>query len=186
MYISWMLHATLCGIAVWFILWASYGHFNTMGDNGLFALGDLAFTLGILWTNWKIFMIETHYKTVIVGVGFGVTIGGWFAWNGFMSAVYMNNTSPYDVNGGFSSTFGRDPNWWLTMLVAFSVLATAELVFLATKRVLVREGLWRWWGRDEGDVGVGPLEIWQEMEKDEGVRRRLERMARGEDEEDES
>lgn len=93
----------------------------------------------------------------------------------------MNNTSPFDVNGGFSGTFGKDPMWWLTMLVAFAVLATAELVFLATKRVLVREGVWRWWGRDKAEAGVGPLEIWQEMERDEGVRRRLEAIARGED-----
>ncbi|KAF2159541.1 hypothetical protein M409DRAFT_60753 [Zasmidium cellare ATCC 36951] len=173
MYVAWMIHGAGCGIAVWYIIWASYGHFNVMGDNGLFALGDLAFTLGIIWTNWKLFMIETHYKTLIVGISFFITVAGWFAWNGFMSAIYMNNLSPYDVKGGFSDTFGKDANWWLTMLVAFVVLATAELVYLSVKRRLMREGLW---------FGMkGELEAWQEMERDEKVRERLGRVARGED-----
>ncbi|KAK4508784.1 hypothetical protein PRZ48_002523 [Zasmidium cellare] len=178
MYILWMIHATACGIAVWFIIWASYGYFNVMGDNGLFALGDLAFSLGIIWTNWKIFMIETHYKTLIVGVSFFITVAGWFAWNGFMSAIYMNNLSPYDVKGGFSDTFGSDPAWWLTMLVAFVVLATAELVYLSVRRRLMREGLW--FGQ-----GKGELEMWQEMERDPKVRERLGRIARGEEDDGE-
>lgn len=79
LYLAWMVHATVCGLAVWFITWASYGVWNTMGDNGLFALGDLSFTLGIVWTNWKLLVIETHYKTLIVGVSFLITVGGWFA-----------------------------------------------------------------------------------------------------------
>lgn len=54
MYLRWMVHATAQGILIWFISWAAFAHFNKFGDNGLFALGDLAFTLGIVWTNVKL------------------------------------------------------------------------------------------------------------------------------------
>lgn len=54
MYLRWMIHATVQGILIWFISWAAFAHFNKFGDHGLFALGDLAFTLGIVWTNLKL------------------------------------------------------------------------------------------------------------------------------------
>ncbi|CAK3898983.1 phospholipid-transporting ATPase DNF3 [Lecanosticta acicola] len=188
MYIVWMVNATACGMVVWFIIWASYGYFNVMGDNGLFALGDLAFSLGIVWTNWKIFIIETHYKTLVVMLSFAITVAGWWAWNGFMSAIYMNNLSPYDVNGGFSDTFGAEWNWWLTFLVGFSVLATAELVYGATKRNLIASGAWPPWKylpfkgvrHSESMAEDMDLELWQEMERDPAVREKLEMMARDE------
>lgn len=187
MYFAWMVHAVACGVTVWFIIWASYGHFNVMGDNGLFALGDMAFSLGIIWTNWKIFWIEIHYKTAIAIASFFITVGGWFAWNGFMSAAYSDNLSPYDVKGGFSKTFGTDLNWWLTLLVALVVLMTAEIVYGATKRRLIKERMWPPWKftrhhrNGNGNVEELELERWQELERDPGVRKRLEAMARGEE-----
>ncbi|KAM3415721.1 Phospholipid-transporting ATPase [Cercospora zeina] len=101
MYVGWMFHACVQGTIVWFVSWVSYGRYNVMGDTGLFALGDLCFSLGIVWTNWKCLVVEAHYKTLIVAASFFVTVGGWWAWNGFMSAVYANNISPFNVKGGF-------------------------------------------------------------------------------------
>jgi len=53
-YALWMVVATLEGITVWFVSWAAFGVFHKTGDNGLFALGDLSFSLGIVWTNYKL------------------------------------------------------------------------------------------------------------------------------------
>lgn len=53
-YLLWVLGATAEGMIVWFVSWAAYGVFDSTGDNGLFAFGDLVFTLGIIWTNWKL------------------------------------------------------------------------------------------------------------------------------------
>jgi len=52
--LAWMLGAAGEGILVWFICWAAYGRTAFVSDNGLFALGDLAFSLGIVWTNVKL------------------------------------------------------------------------------------------------------------------------------------
>ncbi|KAI5370903.1 putative P-type ATPase, HAD superfamily, P-type ATPase, transmembrane domain superfamily [Septoria linicola] len=188
MYIVWMLHATVQGLLVWFVSWVSYGHFNVMGDTGLFALGDLCFSLGIVWTNWKCLVIEAHYKTLIVAGSFLVTVGGWWAWNGFMSAIYGNNLSPYDVRGGFQYVFGQDPMWWLTLLLAFGLLCTMEWVYAAAKRNLVVARCWppwkftRWHRNRNANAEDLELELWQEMEKDPAIRAQLGRMARGEDE----
>ncbi|KAF7189781.1 putative phospholipid-transporting ATPase DNF3 [Pseudocercospora fuligena] len=187
MYLGWMLHATVNGLVVWFICWANYGKYNIMGDTGLFALGDACFTLGIVWTNWKIFMIETHYKTLIVFGSFLITVGGWFAWNGFMSAIYGNNLSPYDVKGGFQYVFGQDPNWWATLIIAFAVLVTMELAYGASKRNLIAARLWPPWKftktyRNQNTNAEDlELELVQEMERDPRIREEFRRMAMGED-----
>lgn len=56
-YLGWMLGAGAEGILVFFGCWASYGFFGQLGglrDDGLFALGDLIFSVCIIWTNWKL------------------------------------------------------------------------------------------------------------------------------------
>ncbi|KAK5110047.1 hypothetical protein LTR62_006291 [Meristemomyces frigidus] len=178
-YAWWMLLATAQGMVVWFVAWAGFGQGARMSDNGLFALGDLCFTLGICWTNVKLLVLETHYKTRIVAVSFCVTVGGWFAWNGFMSGVYSDNLSPYDVKGGFSSTFGNDPAWWATLVLALAILAVVDIGYKSARIWARTEGLWPLWkavglglgGRrarivnaEEVDVGV-----WQGLEKEGAV-----------------
>jgi len=53
-YLAWMLLAAIEGMIVWFIAWAAYGSSDRMGDQGLFAIGDLVFGTAIIWTNWKL------------------------------------------------------------------------------------------------------------------------------------
>lgn len=54
-YARWMLMAAIEGVVCWYGVWAGYG-WITPGprDSGLYALGQLAFTVGILWINWKL------------------------------------------------------------------------------------------------------------------------------------
>ena len=53
-YVMWMAMATVQGMLVWFIPCVLYGQHNVMGDNGTFAIGDLCFSLAIMWTNTKL------------------------------------------------------------------------------------------------------------------------------------
>ena len=53
-YLTWMVLATIQGLLVWFLSCILYGRYNTMGDNGTFAIGDLCFSLAIMWTNIKL------------------------------------------------------------------------------------------------------------------------------------
>lgn len=56
-YAGWMIGAGVEGVLVFFGCWASYGYFGQLGglrDDGLFAFGDLVFSVCICWTNWKL------------------------------------------------------------------------------------------------------------------------------------
>lgn len=56
-YLRWMVGAGVEGIVVFWGCWASYGFFGQLGglrDDGLFAFGDLVFSVCIVWTNWKL------------------------------------------------------------------------------------------------------------------------------------
>lgn len=53
-HLGWMLCAAAEGMVVWFVSWAAYGQGDQSGDEGLFAVGDLVFSVAIIWTNWKL------------------------------------------------------------------------------------------------------------------------------------
>jgi len=54
-YARWMVCAVAEGVFVWFACWAGYGYlFDPGRDEGLFALGDLVFSVAIMWINLKL------------------------------------------------------------------------------------------------------------------------------------
>lgn len=53
-YGSWMLAAMAQGALVWFTCWAGYGAFADGHDPNLFPLGNLVFSVCIMWTNIKL------------------------------------------------------------------------------------------------------------------------------------
>ncbi|OBR14979.1 Phospholipid-transporting ATPase [Colletotrichum higginsianum IMI 349063] len=186
-YAAWMFSAACQGVLAYWGVWAGYVWFAHSSDQGLFAVGDLAFTLGVVWINYKCFILETHHKSAIVMACFFITFSGWWAWNGFLSSIYARAPSPYAVRDGFSKTFGADWVWWLTLVVMTTVFILMETVFRTLQRSMILAGLWRWpWIRKEDDVCADEwrLELWQELEKDPAVRKKLRRMARDEEEEE--
>lgn len=54
-YLAWMIGGAAEGVLVWFLCWALYsGHLSPVKDGGgLFALGNLVFTVAIMWINIK-------------------------------------------------------------------------------------------------------------------------------------
>lgn len=54
-YVRWMFLAAVEGVIAWYGVWAGYGWISPSArDEGLYALGTLAFTVGVLWINWKL------------------------------------------------------------------------------------------------------------------------------------
>ncbi|KAF3767296.1 hypothetical protein M406DRAFT_89812 [Cryphonectria parasitica EP155] len=187
-YAGWMLGAGVEGVLLFFGCWAGNGIFGQLGglrDDGLFAFGDLVFSACIIWTNWKLLIIETHYKSAVVLTSFSITVAGWWIWQVFLSGIYAKAPSPYDVRSGFFDTFGRDPGWWLTLIVVLTLLFVLEMGFKMAKRTMVILGLWKWgrgwWKRwhkhntnwMEEHLEDWDLGLWQEMEQDDNVKKRL-------------
>ncbi|KAF2093445.1 P-type ATPase [Rhizodiscina lignyota] len=183
-YIVWMIGATATGIVVWFICWAAFGVYDIEGGQDLFALGDLVFTVAIVWTNCKLFLIETHYKTAVVLISFLITFAGWWAWNIFLACAYdSENRWPYDVRDGFTQHFGKDPSWWLGLILAVALLFIGELAYRqcakSGKRALTRLLRSRPKRNEEEKDMANELDVkvWQELEKDPVIRERLRQMA---------
>ncbi|KAI2637227.1 phospholipid-translocating P-type ATPase [Hypomontagnella submonticulosa] len=178
-FVRWMAAAAAEGVLVWLGVWAAYSVFGQARDDALFAFGNLVFTVGVMWINWKIFIIETHHKTAIIMGAMGITIAGWWAWNGFLSGVYTPQFTPYPARDAFAHTFGPDPLWWLTLIIVVLVLISMELVYKVVKRNLIVAGMWRWppWKRRSLDDSLEKwgLEVWQELEQDPVIRERLRR-----------
>ncbi|KAI0485125.1 P-type ATPase [Xylariaceae sp. FL0804] len=53
-FLRWMAAAASEGVFVWLAVWAAYNVFGLPRDNALFALGDLVFTIGVIWINYKL------------------------------------------------------------------------------------------------------------------------------------
>jgi phospholipid-translocating ATPase len=128
-----------------------------------------------LLTTFALSILDPHHKTIIILACFIITIAGWWAWQFFLSGAYSTKAvTPYAVRDGFTSVFGPDPAWWLTLIVVLGTLTTGELAYRAIKRTLVTMGLWNWDPRrskpNAEEVGV---EVWQEMEKDPAVKEML-------------
>ena len=184
-YLKWMFLAAIEGVIAWYVIWAGYGWVVTPGpiDDGLYALGSLAFTAGVLWINWKLFIFETHYKPALVIGGFFLTTVGWFAWLSFLDGVYSRTPDgPYYIRDAFTKGFGRDAVWWATLFATLGILGLIELAAKTFKRNMLVAGMWHWppWKTRQlsDNVEDWDLQIWQEMEKNPTVRDRLRRIAR--------
>ena len=115
---------------------------------------------------------------------FFVTTGGWFAWNGFLDGVFAPSPSgPYAIRDTFTQHFGRDATWWSTMFLVLGFLGLMDLVLLVVKRNLRLAGFLHWkpWKKLENRRPEElELEIWQELEQDPIVKKRLQRLANDE------
>ncbi|KFA49144.1 hypothetical protein S40293_06163 [Stachybotrys chartarum IBT 40293] len=188
-FFRWMALGAAEGVIVWYGIWAGYGRIVPGAlDPGLYALGTLAFTVGVLWINWKLFIFETHFKSSVVMFSFFLTTWGWFAWLAFLDGVFAGYPSgTYNIRDSFTHRFGRDALWWSTVFIMLGILGMLELAIKVVKRQLLVAGLWKWppWGvsRAGENVEEWNLEIWQELEQDPVVWEKLKKMASEDDDE---
>lgn len=120
-------------------------------------------------------------------MSFLVTVSGWWAWNGFLSEVYSDNLSPYDIKGGFNNGFGRDPIWWLVLILAIAILVTIEVLLKSVQRTLTMANAWPLWkrkGKNGGRCVELDVGMWQEIERNPILHSRLGVMAYNDGEDD--
>lgn len=109
-------------------------------------------------------MIEMHNKSIIVPIALFISIGGWFLWNILLDLTYNTNSKsgkPYFVRNGFFEHFGKNPLWWLTLILIIVAVVVLDLAIVTLRAA--------WWPRDE--------DVFQELERDLGVRMRFEEAA---------
>ena len=159
-YAFWVFMASVDSMIVFFMMIGLYGRPLSTTDNDLYSLGALTFTACIFIIATKIQFLELHNKSITCAVAMFLSIGGWFLWNLILSAVYKDNKI-YDVRDGLLHRFGRNALWWLTLIL---IIAAVWVFEIAVKSLRIA------WA-------PGDVDIFQELEKDEGVRRGLESAA---------
>lgn len=152
-YLGWMIVAVAESLLIFYMIWGMFLYIPFTGDNTLYAMGDLAFTACVVFINIKMLVLELHYKTLLIFVGFFVTVAGWFLWNLFLAAIYKAQVGPYTVRDGMLSNFGRNSSWWLALVLVLAAATLFELSLGAARRVF--------WPEDQ--------DLMQEVERYAGV-----------------
>lgn len=116
------------------------------------------------------------------------SIAGVWVYALIVAAISSPSAGPYSVKGGLLTTFGRDPAWWSSGIMALGALLLMEM---ASRAVLQNHALRAWasrcWSssasadkRRGGGVREGfdawEPRLWQEMEKDSGVKVAVDRL----------
>ena len=161
-YLSWVALASCQAVIIFFLGLGLYGQAIFTTGQDLYAMGDLTFTACIIVIATKIQFWEIHNKTYTCAISMFCSIGGWFLWNIILSSTYTNNVI-YDVKDGFFDRFGRNPLWWLTLILIVAACWALEIGIKVHKRAYLPT---------EADV-------FRELQKDPLIRKRFEQAAAG-------
>lgn len=156
----WVFMASADAMIVFFMMIGIYGRPLSTPDNDLYTLGSLTFTACIVIIATKIQFLELHNKSITCAIAMFLSVGAWFLWNLILSALYTDNKI-YDVRDGLLRRFGRNGLWWLTVILIISAVWVFEIAIKALRVA---------WAPDDVDV-------FQELQKDECIRKRLEAAA---------
>ncbi|CAH0034088.1 unnamed protein product, partial [Clonostachys rhizophaga] len=181
-YLGWMSNALTAGFIIFAVCWAAYsGGVPAVYDNGLYAQGTLVFACCMIWTNYKVLILEMHHKTKIALWSASVSILAVWLYIVITGLVAGYESGPYAITGGIIEEYGRDPSWWLALLYTLGLLTAAEWAHKSFRQnAMVRDFVGRccsWFGvASDSKEGVREgfkawdTRLWQEIEKDKGVR----------------
>lgn len=156
-YASWVFMASTEAMIIFFIMLGLFGQALFTNDNGLYAMGTLTFSACVVVIATKLQFLELHNKSITCFAAMFLSIGGWCLWNLIISAIYPNNVI-YNVRDGVLRRFGRNALWWLTLILIVVACWAFEIGVKCLRMA---------WA-------PGDVDVFQELEKDDGVRERLE------------
>lgn len=133
-YVGWTAMAIIESLIMYTVAHTLYGSHS----RDLFAIGQLVFTVAVVFINTKLFILEMHNKTVIPLIGWLLMVGAWFAWNLLIAAsgiAHKNQQIQFPVNNNFTKGFGTQALWWITCVLTLAALTIFELCVCALRRV---------------------------------------------------
>ncbi|KAK5287918.1 drs2 neo1 protein [Exophiala xenobiotica] len=161
LYLWWAGLASCEAVIVYFIMYSIYGMALFTRDQGLYAMGSVAFTACIVIISLKLQCIELHNKSMAAAIAIFLSVGGWCLWNLILGLIYRQEDPVYNVNHGLLNRFGRNLLWWLTLLLIILVICLFEVTIKTIKAAI--------WPTD--------VDIFQRLEQDIEVRKRFEEAA---------
>ncbi|PKS07259.1 hypothetical protein jhhlp_005861 [Lomentospora prolificans] len=134
-FIVWAVLGALESCLLFYMVWAVYRKMLFTSDTSLFAMGNASFTVGVIFINVKLLVLEMHTKNIITFAGLFLSITGWFMWNLLLGAIYPDGLQIYQVPNAFMHNFGHTLTWWAIVLLVLLSLIVVELVVSAVRRV---------------------------------------------------
>ncbi|OLN86964.1 putative phospholipid-transporting ATPase DNF3-like protein 2 [Colletotrichum chlorophyti] len=135
LYIGWTFVGLVESLVIFWVTWAVYNSLPFDQDTSLYAMGTVPFTVCVVFINLKLMVLEMENKTVIILIGFLLSVGGWFLWNIILSVAMQPHLRIYQVRHAFLYNFGRTLNFWTTVLLALAAVIVLELLIDAIRRV---------------------------------------------------
>ncbi|KAF8850714.1 phospholipid-translocating P-type ATPase [Acephala macrosclerotiorum] len=133
-YVWWMGMAAVEAVLAYFMVYGLYGNDMMRQDQGLWAFGDLLFSICVVFINIKLLFLSYHHLTWIPIAALLVTITGWWAFNLFLSVIYGRSPGPYYVRDAFIYHFGKDLDWWATHVIVVAALLAIEIAVKVMRR----------------------------------------------------
>ncbi|OPB37212.1 P-type ATPase [Trichoderma guizhouense] len=134
-YLGWMVMAVADSVVTFYFMLAAFQSILFTEDNGLYAMGTICFSVGVIFINTKLLLLEFHSKTLIPLIGLAVEITGWFLWNLILSAIYQRTIGPIIVRDEFIHNFGPRLSWWTSLVLGLVTPIIMELAVQAVRRV---------------------------------------------------
>ncbi|KAK4451938.1 hypothetical protein QBC34DRAFT_423511 [Podospora aff. communis PSN243] len=135
-YFGWMLMALVESAIIYYTIYYVYASSHSPVWVDLFAVGQLAFGVAVIFINVKLFILEVHSRSVIVLGAFFLSLLGWFLWNILLALLYSSRPAPYFVRDGFIKGFGDTWMWWLVTFMVLSAVVVFELAVSALRKSL--------------------------------------------------
>ncbi|KAL7934134.1 hypothetical protein V8C35DRAFT_46671 [Trichoderma chlorosporum] len=134
-YLGWMSMAVAESVVTFYFMLEAYESILFTEDNGLYAMGTICFSVGVIFINVKLLLLEFHSKTLIPLIGLALEITGWFLWNLILSTIYQRTIGPIIVRDEFIHNFGPRLSWWTTLILGLVTPIVMELTVQAIRRV---------------------------------------------------
>ncbi|UKZ46133.1 hypothetical protein TrVGV298_000331 [Trichoderma virens] len=160
-YMGWMAMAVAESVVTFYFMLEAFQSILFTEDNGLYAMGTICFSVGVIFINVKLLLLEFHSKTLIPLLGLAVEITGWFLWNLILSTIYQRTVGPIIVRDEFIHNFGPRLSWWTSLVLGLVTPIIMELVVQAVRRV--------YWPTDQ--------DLMQRIEKDANSKEILKKYA---------
>ncbi|KAL7914975.1 hypothetical protein GGI35DRAFT_165130 [Trichoderma velutinum] len=160
-YLGWMAMAVAESVVTFYFVLEAFESILFTEDNGFYAMGTICFSVGVIFINVKLLLLEFHSKTLIPLIGLAIEITGWFLWNLILSVIYQRTIGPIIVRDEFIHNFGPRLSWWTSLVLGLVTPIIMELAVQAVRRV--------YWPTDQ--------DLMQRIEKDANSKEILKKYA---------
>lgn len=133
LYLVWMTLAACQAVLSFYLAYLAYGRVSVISD--LFPFGDMIFTAIIIVINVKLIFVEMHSWSIVNYSFFFISFCGWWVWSLLQAGSYKPEKIYY-VKDAILSGFGRQLEWWASLLLLTSSLLLLDVGTQALRVVL--------------------------------------------------